>query len=184
MVCDITLIDMSYRHINASRGPTHLIANLDKKQYLDPRAFGDSPTGTRLLLTKQGTLTTLGVLLAAEADCAIMNLAGAFVGSTTSEVPLVSPAIADLVGSWAGNRIAMVLARDGCEAARNGKEYFDGFKDWVREHFWDQLTPEQQTTFEELVFWRISTDEGAGTVIFKSMLESAMSLPPRKQKTA
>jgi hypothetical protein len=65
----------------------YLIVNLDRRQYLDPAAFGDGPTPAAAGRTRGGVLAGLAVLLA-EYD-----------GGFRSTDPII--------GSWAGCRVVI-----------------------------------------------------------------------------
>lgn len=75
----------------------HLIVNLDKRQYLEPHDFGDQATLTGFGNEAQGTLAALAVLLARD------NGFGAGDLQLPDEM-----SDRDLIGSWAGDRIAIV----------------------------------------------------------------------------
>jgi hypothetical protein len=69
-----------------------LVVNLDKKQFLDPAAFGETSDLKALINSYQGVMTGLTVL------CADGNNRGG--GDLRSED--------DVIGAWAGDRIAAV----------------------------------------------------------------------------
>jgi hypothetical protein len=75
----------------------HLIVNLDKRQCLEPHDFGDQATLTGFGHQAQGTLTALAVLLARDNGF----------GAGDVQLPHETPDRA-LIGSWAGDRIAIV----------------------------------------------------------------------------
>lgn len=73
-------------------GQYHYVVNLDKRQYLHPHCFGDGLKLMEFGCSRDGTMTALAVLLAEQ------NGRGG--GDINSQDPLV--------GSWAGDRIAIV----------------------------------------------------------------------------
>jgi hypothetical protein len=73
-------------------GQYHKVVNLDKKQFLHPHKFGDGLKLREFGCSGEGTLTALTALLAAH------NGRGG--GDFRSDSPLI--------GSWAGDRIAIV----------------------------------------------------------------------------
>lgn len=75
----------------------HLILNLDKRQFLEPHAFGDQATLTGFANEAQGTLTALAMLLARD------NGFGAGDLQLHQETPDQG-----LIGSWAGDRVVIV----------------------------------------------------------------------------
>ena len=75
----------------------HLIVNLDKRQFLEPNDFGDQATLTGFGNEAQGTMTALAVLLARDNGF----------GAGDVQLPHETPDGA-LIGSWAGDRIAIV----------------------------------------------------------------------------
>ncbi len=75
----------------------HLIVNLEKRQFLEPHAFGDDPKLLEFGNDSQGTMTALAVLLARDNGLAHGDL----------RLPENTPD-RDLIGAWAGDRIAIV----------------------------------------------------------------------------
>ena len=75
----------------------HVIINLDKRQFHEPHDFGDQATLMGFGNEAQGTLTALAILLARD------NGFGAGDLQLRKETP-----DRDLIGSWAGDRIAIV----------------------------------------------------------------------------
>jgi len=106
-------------------GQYHIVVNLDKKQWLEPHAFGE---GTKLMefgCSAQGTMLALAVLLA--------DSNGRGGGDLRSENPII--------GSWAGDRIVIagdygdegkwleVHQRVACELVQNGHTLYRHAKD-------------------------------------------------------
>lgn len=73
-------------------GQYHVVVNLDKEQYLNPREFGDGVKLLEFALSSGGVMTALALLLA-ESN----NRGGGDLPTTHS-----------LIGSWAGDRITVV----------------------------------------------------------------------------
>jgi len=84
-------------------GQYYSIVNLDKKQFIDPRAFGHGVKLLEFACSQGGTNTALACLLA--------NSNGRGGGDLDSENPIV--------GSWAGDRI--VIAGDYAELGDKGE---------------------------------------------------------------
>lgn len=101
-------------------GMQSVIANFDKRQYLNPRKLADASDTVRdVVRGRHGTLAALGVLLAAETQADIMNLAGAakLKRGQAGLAPRVSDRVVQRIGSWAGNRIAVVTNSDATAAS-------------------------------------------------------------------
>jgi hypothetical protein len=75
-------------------GQYHLIVNLDKRQYLEPHAFGEGAKLLEFGNASQGMLTALSVLLARDNGKGGGDL---YPPEDASDV--------ELIGSWAGDRI-------------------------------------------------------------------------------
>ena len=86
-------------------GQYHYICNMDKKEYLDPHAFGDGLKLMEFGWSSRGTLTALAVLLSEQ------NGRGGGDAHEAADTPTS--------GRWVGDRIAIV------------GDYFDGEKDAV-----------------------------------------------------
>jgi hypothetical protein len=78
-------------------GQYHYIANLDKKEYLDPHQFGDGLKLMEFGNSAGGTLTGLTILL------------GVSNGRGGGDLHLEDgDPMAEIVGSWGGDRIAII----------------------------------------------------------------------------
>ena len=90
-------------------GQYHKVVNLDKKEYLHPHELGDGLKLMEFGASAMGTMTALALLLA----CSNGRGGGDFhnTQSKTKEgypVNDVDPSAMELIGSWAGCRIAIV----------------------------------------------------------------------------
>jgi hypothetical protein len=77
-------------------GQYHLIVNLDKREYLEPYAFGEYSKLMEFGNESQGTLTALAVLLARDNGKGAGDL-----------FPPLDSEDVELIGSWAGDRIVV-----------------------------------------------------------------------------
>jgi hypothetical protein len=119
-------------------GQYHLIANLDKKQYLHPHRFGDGLKLMEFGCSSPGTMTALAVLLAPQSA-----EGGRGGGDFHHDVE-------GIVGSWAGDRIAIVgdYAEEGDKEgwdAENDQTLYATMSGWIGDNEvatgWVELSP-------------------------------------------
>ena len=89
-------------------GQYHLIVNLDKRQYIEPHALGNGAKLMEFGRSADGALTALTLLLACSNG---RGLGDFYLPKSTlqgEEKAALAERYSEIVGSWAGDRIAIV----------------------------------------------------------------------------